>query len=120
MRVFGPAFSLYTRLGFSPHAILIVGGAPGNATSSEVRPCRITTVKPSPPIRFAEPGRLSAVVTPPCAAREICGSCGEYAYCARACAVTGALASLPSSFARALGAAYTPMCECVSMRPGVT
>jgi hypothetical protein len=28
--------------------------------------------------------------------------------------------SLPSSVARALGAAYTPRCECASIRPGVT
>jgi hypothetical protein len=55
-------------------------------------------------IKFALPGRIKAVVTPPAAARAICGSWGQYAYSARACGVVGAVDSFPSSCARDEGA----------------
>ena len=42
-----------------------------------VRSGRIATVKPRPPMRLAEPGKINAVVTPPASARAICGSCGQ-------------------------------------------
>src|SRR5690348_18005015 len=73
-----------------------------------------------PPIRLADPGRASMVVTPPAIASGICGSCGQNECSAQTSAVLGRVASLPSLSANVPGAAYTPMCECTSMIPGVT
>src|SRR5574341_176876 len=57
---------------------------------------------------------------PPAIASGICGSCGQKECSAQTSAVTGFVASLPSDSANVPGAAYTPRCECVSIRPGVT
>src|SRR5687767_4859521 len=71
-------------------------------------------------MRLADPGRICAVVIPPARARGNCGSCGHTECSAHTFAVTGLVASFPSLFACTPGAAYTPMCECVSTIPGVT
>src|SRR5688572_18434465 len=71
-------------------------------------------------MRLAEPGSTWIVVVPPASTRGNCGSCGQTECSAQTCAVTGAVASLPSLCAAVPGAGYTPRCECVSMRPGVT
>src|SRR5690242_5303187 len=88
-------------------------------------PCTVrdgTTFKTTlrPPIRLAEPGRTCSVVTPPARLRGNCGSCGHTECSAHTYAVTGFVASLPSSLPLVPGAGYTPSCECVSMMPGVT
>src|SRR5919108_2376019 len=119
MRVDGPRFA-YTRLGFSPHAILSPYFAPGNFIPCTVRAGTILSTTERPPIKLAEPGRICAVVIPPAKARGNCGSCGHTECSAQTLAVTGFVASLPSLLACTPGAAYTPMCECVSMTPGVT
>src|SRR5213080_3269989 len=71
-------------------------------------------------MRFADPGSAWIVVTPPAIASGICGTCGQNECSAQTSAVTGRVASLPSDSANVPGAAYTPICECVSITPGVT
>src|SRR5690348_7431665 len=73
-----------------------------------------------PPKRFAEPGRICSVVTPPASCRGNCGSCGHTECSAHTYGVAGFVASLPSLEACVAGAAYTPRCEWTSMIPGVT
>src|SRR5688500_11680179 len=88
-------------------------------------PCTVregTTLRTAlrPPIRFADPGSTWRVVTAPARFRGNCGSCGQTECSAQTCAVTGLVASFPSLLAATPGAAYTPRCEWVSIRPGVT
>jgi hypothetical protein len=73
-----------------------------------------------PPNRLPEPGRICIDVMPPASASENCGSCGHTECSAHTCAVFGSVSSLPSCCDSIPGAEYTPMCECVSMMPGVT
>src|SRR5215213_9127031 len=120
MRVEGPPRLPYTRLGFSPHAILSPYGAPGNFIPCTVRLGTFLTVTLRPPNRLAEPGRICMLVTPPSSARVKPGSCGHTECSAHTSAVLGLVASLPSLCACTPGLAYTPRCECVSMTPGVT
>src|SRR5688500_5745995 len=119
MRVDGPRLA-YTRFGFSPHAIFKPYFAPGNFIPCTVREGTTLSTALRPPIRFADPGSTCSVVTPPARLRGNCGSCGHTECSAQTCAVTGLVASLPSSCAGTPGAGYTPRWECVSMRPGVT
>ena len=77
------------------------------------------TVTPRPPIRLALPGRICRLVTPPASAAWKPGSCGQIECSAQTCAVTGAVASLPSLCALMPGLGYTPRCEWMSMMPGV-
>ncbi len=77
-------------------------------------------VKARPPMRLADPGSTWTAVTPPATARSMVGSCGQNASAVSTSGVLGALASLPSSVPTVSIIGYTPMCECVSMRPGVT
>src|SRR5690606_14132948 len=95
-------------------------GAPGNFMSCTVRPGTFFTVTPRPPNRFADPGRICIVVTPPASASVNCGSCGQTESSARTSAVFGLVISLPSDVDWMSGDGYTPRCECVSMSPGVT
>ena len=119
MRVDGPRCA-YTRLGFSPQAIFSPYFAPGNFIPCAERDGTTLSTAERPPMRLAEPGSTCSVVTPPMRSRGNCGSCGHTECSAHTCAVTGAVASLPSECAAVPGAGYTPRCECVSMRPGVT
>src|SRR5688500_2495963 len=119
MRVAGPRLA-YTRFGFSPHAIFRPYFAPGNFIACTVRAGTTFSTTLRPPIRFAEPGSTCSVVTPPARLRGNCASCGHTECSAQTCAVTGLVASLPSLSACPPGAGYTPRCECVSIRPGVT
>ncbi len=59
-------------------------------------------------------------MTPPASAASKPGSCGHTLCSAQTFEVTGSVVSLPSSCASAPGLAYTPRCECTSIRPGVT
>src|SRR6202022_4901181 len=121
MRVDGPRWA-YTRLGFSPQAILSPYLAPGNFIPCTVREGTTLSVALRPPIRLAEPGRTWMGGTPPASVRGNCGSCGHTECSTHTCAVTGAVASLTSFVCAPLspGAPPAPMCECVSMMPGVT
>src|SRR3954464_12897336 len=119
MRVDGPRDE-YTRFGFSPHAIFSPYFAPGNFIPCTDRDGTTLRIALRPPIRLAEPGSTWSVVTPPARLRGNCGSCGHTECSAHTFAVTGFVASLPSSLPLVPGAAYTPRCECVSIRPGVT
>src|SRR3954447_7794229 len=110
----------YTRFGFSPQAIFNPYGAPGNFMPSAVRDGTFLTVTPRPPNRFADPGRICMVVTPPASDRSNWGCCGQMECSADTSAVFGLVTSLPSCSDSIPGAAYTPRCECVSMIPGVT
>ena len=67
-------------------------------TSSRPRCARGTflTVTLRPPNRFAEPGRICIVVTPPASASSNCGSCGQMACSDETSAVFGLVISLPS------------------------
>src|SRR5688500_12541150 len=112
MRVDGPRWA-YTRFGFSPHAILRPYFAPGNFIPCTVREGTTLSTTLRPPMRFAEPGSTCSVVTPPARLRGNCGSCGQTECSAHTCAVTGFVASFPSSCAGTPGAGYTPRCECV-------
>src|SRR5688572_11469716 len=103
MRVEGPRLA-YTRLGFSPHAILRPYFAPGNFIPCTDRDGTTLRIALRPPIRFAEPGRTWIVVTPPARLRGNCGSCGHTECSAHTCAVTGSVASLPSLSAGTPGA----------------
>ena len=78
------------------------------------------TTTERPPIKFAEPGRICRVVTPPSSAASKPGSCGQIECSAQTLEVTGLVASLPSSSPLTRGLAYTPKCEWISMIPGVT
>src|SRR5512139_738755 len=121
MRVEGERpLSPYTRFGFSPQAILRPCGAPGNFIACIVVAGTLRSVTPRPPIRLAEPGSTCSVVTPPASAVAKPGSCGHTPCSAHTPEVTGSVASLPSWCACTAGLAYTPRCECTSMRPGVT
>src|SRR5690606_17187288 len=120
IRVDGPPFWPYTRLGFSPQAIFRPCGAPGNFMSWTVVAATFLSVTPRPPTRLAEPGRICSEVMPPASAAPKPGSCGHTECSAQTWAVTGAVASLPSLWALAPGLGYTPRCECTSIRPGVT
>src|SRR5512147_2902560 len=104
MRVDGPRLA-YTRFGFSPHAILSPYFAPGNFIPWTVTDGTILSTTLRPPMRFAEPGRICAVVTPLASARGNCGSCGQTECSAQTLAVTGFVASLPSDSASPPGAA---------------
>ena len=53
-------------------------------------------VTPRPPNKFALPGSICMVVTPPASARENCGSCGQTECSAQTLAVLGEVDSLPS------------------------
>ena len=79
----------------------------------------LTTV-PRPPIRLAEPGRINIEVTPPSSAVSKPGSTGQIECSAQTLAVTGEVASLPSSMPETPGLGYTPRCEWMSMMPGVS
>src|ERR1041384_3565593 len=103
MRVDGPRCA-YTRFGFSPHAIFNPYFAPGNFIPCTVREGTTLTTTLRPPIKFAEPGRICIVVTPPANARGNCGSCGQTECSAQTFAVTGFVASLQSLFASTPGA----------------
>ncbi|MBE7479345.1 MAG: hypothetical protein HS104_05040 [Polyangiaceae bacterium] len=96
------ALAVHT-LGFSPQAILSPDGAPAKRIAAAVVARRSLSVTARPPIRLAEPGRTWIVVTPPATARSMAGSCAQKASSARTDAATGAVASLPSSWARAWG-----------------
>src|ERR1041385_8962599 len=121
IRVDGPVDRWpYTRLGFSPQAILRPQGAPGNFISGTARAGINRSVTDRPPIRLAEPGRTWIPVPPPATASGICGSWGQIECSAHTCEVTGLVASLPSDSAGVPGAAYTPMWLWVSITPGVT
>src|SRR5690554_5308389 len=111
MRVAGPPFCPYTRLGFSPQAIFSPCGAPGNFIPCTVVAYTFLSVTPRPPTRLAEPGRICRAVTPPASAAPKPGSCGHTECSAHTWAVTGAVASLPSLCALAPGLGYTPRCE---------
>src|SRR6478609_9598475 len=121
MRVDGPRCA-YTRLGFSPHAIFNPYFAPGNFIPCTVRDGTTLSVALRPPIRLAEPGSTWIVVTPPARVRGNCGSCGQTECSTHTFAVTGDVASLMSLVCVPLssGTPPAPMCECVSMMPGVT
>ena len=54
-------------------------------------------------MRFAEPGRICSVVTPPASAVRKPGSCGQTECSAQTFAVVGEVASLPSEFASTAG-----------------
>src|SRR5690606_32056375 len=112
MRVAGPLFWPYTRLGFSPQAIFRPCGAPGNFIPCAVVEYTFFSVTPRPPTRLAEPGRICSEVTPPASAAPKPGSCGQTECSAHTCAVTGLVISLPSLCARTPGLGYTPRCEC--------
>src|SRR4249919_321454 len=120
MRVDGPPFWPYTRLGFSPQAIFNPHGAPGNFIPWYVVAGTFFSVTPRPPMRLAEPGRICRLVMPPARAVSKPGSCGQIECSAHTLGVTGEVASLPSLDALTPGLAYTPRCECTSMMPGVT
>ena len=77
-------------------------------------------VTPRPPIRFALPGKICRLVTPPASAASKPGSCGQIECSAQTLGVTGEVASLPSLCAFMPGLGYTPRCEWMSMMPGVT
>src|SRR4051812_41795358 len=121
MRVDGPRLA-YTRFGFSPHAILSPYLAPGNFIPCTVRDGTTLSTTLRPPIRLAEPGSTCSVVTPPARLRGNWGSCGHTECSTQTWAVTGFVASLTSSSwaPRLPGTPPAPMCECVSMTPGVT
>src|SRR5213592_2225002 len=104
MRVEGPPRPAYTLFGFSPHAIFRPYFAPGNFIPCTVREGTTLTTTLRPPIKFAEPGKICIVVTPPANARGNCGSCGHTECSAQTFAVTGFVASLPSLFASTPGA----------------
>ena len=57
---------------------------------------------------------------PPARASLYCGSCVQTLCSAQTSAVTGFVASFPSLLVLTPGAGYTPMCEWLSMMPGVT
>src|SRR6478672_13246174 len=95
MRVDGPR-DAYTRLGFSPHAILSPYLAPGNFIPCTVRDGTTLSTTLRPPMRFADPGSTWSVVTPPASERGNCGSCGHTECSTHTCAVTGFVASLMS------------------------
>ncbi len=62
------------------------------------------SVTDRPPVRFAEPGRICRLVTPPLAsARVKPGSCGQTECSAQTSGVIGLVASLPSECACTLG-----------------
>src|SRR4051812_41807765 len=96
MRVDGPRLA-YTRLGFSPHAILRPYLAPGNFIPCIERDGTTLSTALLPPMRFADPGRTWIVVTPPASVRGNCGSCGHTECSTQTWAVTGFVASLMSS-----------------------
>src|ERR1700730_14202796 len=98
----------YTRLGFSPHAILSPYLAPGNFIACTVRAGTTLSTTLRPPMRLAEPGNTCRVVTPPARLRGNCGSCGHTECSAQTWGVVGLVASLPSLEASPPGAAYTP------------
>src|SRR6478609_2339510 len=95
MRVDGPRCA-YTRLGFSPHAILRPYLAPGNFIPCTVRDGTTLSTTLRPPIRLAEPGSTWIVVTPPARVRGNCASCGHTECSTHTLAVTGLVASLTS------------------------
>src|SRR5215471_10303993 len=103
MRVEGPR-DWYTRFGFSPQAIFKPYFAPGNFIPWTVREGTTFKTTLRPPIKFAEPGRIWIVVTPPANARGNCGSCGHTECSAQTLAVTGFVASFPSLLASTPGA----------------
>jgi hypothetical protein len=79
-------------------------GCAGNFIPCTVREGTFLSVTERPPIRLAEPGRISSVVTPPLAsARLKPGSCGHTECSAQTSGVVGSVASLPSSCAGTLG-----------------
>src|ERR1051326_1860121 len=121
MRVDGPRCA-YTRFGFSPHAIFKPYFAPGNFIPCTVRDGTTLSTTLRPPMRFAEPGSTCRVVTPPASERGNCGSWGHTECSTHTFAVTGFVASFTSSVCDpgSAGAPPAPMCECVSMIPGVT
>src|SRR6476646_10684307 len=121
MRVDGPRFA-YTRLGFSPHAIFRPYLAPGNFIPCTVRLGTTLSTTLRPPMRFADPGSTCSVVTPPASERGNWGSCGHTECSTHTFAVTGLVASFTSLVLAPLssGTPPAPMCECVSMMPGVT
>src|SRR6185503_21053966 len=89
--------SPYTRFGFSPQAIFSPYGAPGNFIPCVVRAGTFFNTTERPPNRFAEPGRICSVVTPPLIkAREKPGSCGQTLCSAHTSGRVGEVASLPS------------------------
>src|SRR5690349_5693252 len=120
MRVDGPRFA-YTRLGFSPQAIFSPYFAPGNFIPCTVRDGTTLSTTLRPPMRFAEPGSTCKVVTPPASDLGNCGSCGQTECSTQTFAVTGLVASFTSSVCApgSSGTPPAPMCECVSMIPGV-
>src|SRR5690242_20318220 len=117
MRVAGPPRCPYTRLGFSPQAILRPYFAPGNFIPCTVREGTTLSTTLRPPNKLAEPGRTCRVVTPPANERGNCGSCGQTECSAHTFGVAGLVASLPSLFASTPGAGYTPRWEWTSTRP---
>src|SRR4029078_6210497 len=121
MRVDGPRCA-YTRFGFSPHAILRPYLAPGNFIPCTVRDGTTFSTTLRPPMRFAEPGSTCSVVTPPARLRGNCGSCGHTECSTHTLAGTGAVASLTSFVCvpSSSGTPPEPMCEWLSMMPGVT
>src|SRR5207253_4375849 len=117
----GPRFA-YTRFGFSPHAIFRPYFAPGNFIPCTLRDGTTLSTTLRPPMRLADPGSTWIVVTPPASVRGNCASCGHTECSTHTFAVTGLVASFTSSVCApgSPGAAAPPMCECVSMMPGVT
>src|SRR6185312_1534349 len=120
MRVCGPPRLPYTRLGFSPHAILRPYLAPGNFMPWTVRAGTTLRIALRPPKRLPDPGSTWSVVTPPARLRGNCGSCGQIECSAQTYGVAGFTSSLPSLLDSTAGAGYTPRCECTSTIPGVT
>src|SRR5690242_13998033 len=105
MRVWGIfPFEPYTRLGFSPHAIFRPYGAPGNFIPWAVRAGTFFTTTERPPNKFADPGRICMVVTPPLiSARLKPGSWGQTLCSAQTSGRAGDVASFPSELAETPG-----------------
>ena len=100
------------RFGFSPSANLMPGSAPWKSSCSPfVTPQRSLMTTVLPPIGFALPCRMFAVVTPPARSRWIAMSSGFSTSPMPVIELTAVAPSLIASFA---------MCECASMMPGDT
>jgi hypothetical protein len=93
----------YTRLGFSPSAILMPRGAPAKSIRVTSAEGLSLTTADSPPIRLPLPGRICTVVTPPARALSNSGSSAQTESTAFTDGMIGSVSSLPSLLASTPG-----------------
>ena len=105
-------------MGFSPNAIFIAAGYLRIMSSTQSPYSFIATNVP--PSTFAEPGPVTAVVTPPPIALPNASSRGLMPSMARISGVTGPEYSFVSLPSQRLASSCMPMWQCASTKPGVT